>query len=73
MLRETDGRRSRGSSVVRDAQVNFKVSSATKQEIVELSRQIDQSMVWILERGLELVRAEAEGRLTIADAQGDEA
>lgn len=73
MLRETDGRRSRGSGIVRDAQVNFKVSSATKQEIVELSREIDQSMVWILERGLELVRAESEGRLTIADAQGDQA
>jgi len=59
--------------VVRDAQVNFKVASDTKRELFDLSRQIDESMVWIFERGLELVRAEAEGRLTIkaGETEGD--
>lgn len=64
MLSETDGRRARGRGIVRDAQINFKVSSETKRRIIEVSRLLDCSMVDVLEHGLELVeeQAKAKGR-----------
>ena len=36
MLSETDGRRARARGVVRDAQINFKVSSETKRRIISV-------------------------------------
>ena len=60
-LSPLDGRRGRGA-VVRDAQINFKIASATKAKIVELARALDVSMVEVLERGLELIEAEQAKR-----------
>lgn len=62
MLSETDGRRARARGVVRDAQINFKVSSETKRRIISVSQQLDCSMVDVLERGLELLEEEAKSR-----------
>lgn len=58
MMKDTDGRRRRAGGATRDAQINFKVSSATKAEIVEVARRLDKPMVWVLERGLELILAQ---------------
>jgi hypothetical protein len=60
MLSETDGRRARARGVVRDAQINFKVSSETKRRIIAVSQLLDCSMVDVLERGLELLEEEAK-------------
>ena len=62
MLSETDGRRARARGVVRDAQINFKVSSETKRRIIAVSQLLDCSMVDVLERGLELLEEEAKSR-----------
>jgi hypothetical protein len=62
MLSETDGRRARARGVVRDAQINFKVSSDTKRRIISVSQLLDCSMVDVLERGLELLEEEAKSR-----------
>jgi hypothetical protein len=62
MLSETDGRRARARGVVRDAQINFKVSSETKRRIIAVSQLLDCSMVDVLERGLELLEDEAKSR-----------
>jgi hypothetical protein len=62
MLSETDGRRARARGVVRDAQINFKVSSDTKRRIIDVSRELDCSMVDVLERGLELLEEEAKSK-----------
>jgi hypothetical protein len=62
MLSETDGRRARARGVVRDAQINFKVSSDTKRRIIAASQLLDCSMVDVLERGLELLEEEAKSR-----------
>ena len=58
-MSSTDGRRSRGG-VVRDAQLNFKVTSATKAQVVALSREMGISMIEVLERGLDLLQAQHE-------------
>lgn len=62
MLSETDGRRARARGIVRDAQINFKVSSDTKRRIIAVSQLLDCSMVDVLERGLELLEDEAKSR-----------
>jgi hypothetical protein len=62
MLSETDGRRARARGVVRDAQINFKVSSDTKRRIIDVSRELGCSMVDVLERGLELLEEEAKSK-----------
>lgn len=61
-MKDTDGRRKRGNGMVRDAQINFKVSSETKAEIVDTAKRLNKPMVWVLERGLELVLAEDAGQ-----------
>ena len=56
-LSQLDGRRGRGA-VVRDAQINFKVASSTKERIVELARARGIAMVDVLEEGLAILEAE---------------
>ncbi len=57
-MRELDGRRRRAPGDDRDTQINFKISRETKAQIVAAARRLGQPMVWVLERGLELVLAE---------------
>ena len=55
-LSETDGRR-KPAHEIRDVQMNFKVSAATKQRMLETARALNVPMVEIVERGLELIEA----------------
>ena len=62
-LSQLDGRRSSRAAVVRDAQINFKVASSTKERIVALARARGIAMVDILEEGLAILEAEHTKKL----------